>query len=111
MIAELTSKAVSGLHLDLLCMEGGKGFFLEDLSITAFCPIAQVIPAIDPRNPNKIFAPGDLVRCEVLKVIPASEKVIAGMRGNTLSPEMKHSVQLGLMFRKDLPSQFSYVII
>jgi len=108
-IAELNSKTITGFHFDLLCMDGGKGFFLEDLSLTAFCPIAQVIPAIDPRNPNKIFAPGDLVRCEILKLTPSLEKVVVGMKGNTLSPEMRHSVQLGLIFQPDLPLQFSYV--
>jgi ribosomal protein S1 len=90
-------------------MEGGRSCFLEDLDITAFCPVAQMIPAIDPKEPNKIFAPGDKVRCEILKITPAIEKVIVGMKGTAISAELTHSVQLGLILKGDIPLQLSYV--
>jgi len=88
-------------------VEGSRNLYLEDLEIIGYCPVGQMIPAIHPANPNKIFQPGDFVRCEILSVKPDSEKVVLGMKGNALSLEMKHSAQLGLTFESDFPIAYS----
>ena len=90
-------------------MEGGRGLVLDDLGIQAFCPTNQLVPPIDPKNPNRIYAAGDFVRCEILKVSPESERLVVGMKGNLLSPELLHSYQLGLIFEHELPSEYTYV--
>jgi len=108
-VAELTAETAAGLFFNLLCMEGARRLFLEELDIKAYCPVSQMIPAIHPGNPNKIFAPGDLVRCEILSVKPESGKVVLGMKGNALSVEMKHSAQLGLTFQSELPPAYTCV--
>lgn len=90
-------------------MENGRGLNLDDLGIEGFCPTSQMIPPIDPRNPNRIYADGDIVRCEILKVSPDIEKLILGMKGNALSPSMQHAYQLGLISPSDLPPEYTYV--
>lgn len=82
---------------------------LEDLGIKPFCPSSQAIMPSDPREANRAYESGDLVRVEVIEVQADNEKLVCGMKGVTLSPEMQHSFHLGLISRNDLPRQFTYV--
>jgi len=105
LIANVVSKSVSGLFLKLLCTDGGKHIVLEDLNLKAFCPTTHMIPA-DPIDTNRSYCAGDNIRLEVLEK-PESEKLVLGMKGVTLSPDLKHSYQLGLITKYDLPRQYS----
>jgi len=107
LIASVASKNPSGLILKLLSTDGGKHIVLEDLGIKPFCPLSQTVALTDSRDPNRTYESGDLVRVEVIEVSVDNEKLVCGMKGVTLSPEMQHSFHLGLISRHDLPRQFT----
>lgn len=90
--------------MKLLSTDGGKHIVLEDLGIKAFCPASHTVP---PREKND-YEIGDTVRVEVLEVSADSEKLVCGMKGVTLSPEMQHTFHLGKISRHDFPRQFTY---
>ncbi|OXA59693.1 Tetratricopeptide repeat protein 14 [Folsomia candida] len=103
LIASVYTKNNSGINLKLLSTDGGKHIVLEDLGIKAFCPASHTVP---PREKND-YEIGDTVRVEVLEVSADSEKLVCGMKGVTLSPEMQHTFHLGKISRHDFPRQFT----
>ncbi len=110
MIATVYSKNGSGLNLKLLSTDGGKHVVLEDLGIKAFCPASHTVPPTPTGGREKSFeyTTGDCVRVEVLEVSADSEKLVCGMKGTTLSPEMQHTFHLGSISRHEFPRQFTY---
>lgn len=90
-----------------MCTEGGKHVVLDDLNVRAFCPFQQTIPVADPRDPSRYFEIDDFIRVEILEVNPDTDKILVGMKGVTLSPELLHSFHLGLVSRHDLPRYYT----
>lgn len=104
LIASVHSKTNAGLNLKLISTDGGKHIVLEDLGIKTFCPSSQTVPAGEKSFDYQI---DDYVRVEVLEASPDSEKLVCGMKGVTLSPEMQHSFHLGLITKHEFPRQFT----
>lgn len=106
-IGKVIARASAGLTLKLVCTEGDKHLVLEELNIKSFCPTSHAIPVGDPKDPSRYYDVDDYIRTEVLEISIETEKLVTGMKGVTLSPELQHSFQLGLISRHDLPRYYT----
>ena len=43
--------------------------YVEDMRIKGFCPSAEMVPAADPRDSDRNYENGDIVRVAILEVI------------------------------------------
>ncbi|KAG8277703.1 Tetratricopeptide repeat protein 14 [Homalodisca vitripennis] len=107
-ISSITHKANSGLSLKVLCLDGECARSVSDLNIKAFCPTSNLISAVDKKNIPRTFMLNDLVCCEVLEVIPDSEKIICGMKGVHASD---HKARLGLFHSDEFPEVYNNAVI
>lgn len=64
----------------------------------------NLIPAMDKKNVTRPFLINDLVCAEVLEVVTSSEKIYAGMKGDTCDPSSRS--KLGLIHSEDLPPSY-----
>lgn len=70
----------------------------------AFCPVANIIPAVDRKGVTRSYMMNDSVCCEVLEVIPDTDKMVCGMKGTTQQPnEPELRPALGLVGADDFP--------
>ena len=104
-VGEVYSKSSSGLTFRLLCNDGGKRAYLEDLSMKGVCPASQVVP-LDPADPDKVYEEDDRARLEVLEVNYDSKKLVLGMKGIKISNDIRHAFPLGPIANDDLPRDF-----
>lgn len=106
-IGKVVSRSGSGIYMRLVCTENTKQIILDDLNVRGFCPIHQTIPVADPKDPSRYYDIDDFIRLEILEINPETERLITGMKGVTLSPELQHAFQLGMVSRYDLPPYYS----
>lgn len=72
--------------------------------VQAFCPVANIIPAVDKKGVTRSYMMNDYVCCEVLEIITDTDKVVCGMKGTTRSPgDPDPSPALGLITTDDFP--------
>ncbi|KPJ11888.1 Tetratricopeptide repeat protein 14-like [Papilio machaon] len=70
----------------------------------AFLPVANIIPAVDKKNVSRNYLMNDTVCCEVIEVIPDTDKMVCGMKGVTRGPEdPPPKPPLGLLSTDDFP--------
>ncbi|CAG7838105.1 unnamed protein product [Allacma fusca] len=106
-IAEVHSKTVAGLIFKLLCCDGGKRAYLEDLNIKGTCQPNQTVPFMDPTDTTRTYEEEDKVRLEILDINYESRKLGLGMKGTKLSNDMRHAFPLGpIHSHEDLPRQY-----
>lgn len=73
----------------------------------AFCPVANIIPAVDRKGVNRSYMMNDSVCCEVLEVIPDTDKMVCGMKGSTRQPgDPEPKPALGLISAEDFPLEY-----
>lgn len=69
--------------------------------------MANVIPAIDKKGLARTYMMNDSVCCEVLEVIPDSDKMVCGMKGTTRGPnDPEHQPALGLINADEFPTVY-----
>lgn len=74
------------------------------MNFQAFCPVANIIPAVDKKGVSRSYMMNDYVCCEVLEVIADTDKVVCGMKGLTRKPgDPEHRPALGLISTDDFP--------
>ncbi|XP_060536553.1 tetratricopeptide repeat protein 14 homolog isoform X2 [Cylas formicarius] len=104
-LGTIVSKQQSGMMLKVLCTTGNDGIkYAADINIKAFCPVANVIPAVDKKGVSRSYMMNDYVCCEVLEVIADTDKMVCGMKGVTRKPgESDPHPPLGLISTDDFP--------
>ncbi|XP_076253958.1 uncharacterized protein LOC143192473 isoform X4 [Rhynchophorus ferrugineus] len=105
-LGTIVSKQQSGMMLKVLCTTGNSGTvkYAADINIKAFCPVANVIPAVDKKGVSRSYMMNDYVCCEVLEVIADTDKMVCGMKGTTRKPgDPEHRPALGLIGTDDFP--------
>lgn len=80
--------------------------------LQAFCPVANIIPAVDKKGVTRSYMMNDSVCCEVLEVIPDTDKMVCGMKGTTRQPsDPEPQPPLGLIHTDDLPLVYKWVFM
>ncbi|ERL87322.1 tetratricopeptide repeat protein 14 homolog isoform X2 [Dendroctonus ponderosae] len=105
-LGTIVSKQQSGMMLKVLCTAGNDGVvkYAADINIKAFCPVANVIPAVDRKGASRSYMMNDYVCCEVLEVIADTDKMVCGMKGTSRKPgDPEHRPPLGLISTDDFP--------
>ncbi|XP_017777148.1 PREDICTED: tetratricopeptide repeat protein 14 isoform X2 [Nicrophorus vespilloides] len=105
-LGTIVSKTQSGMMLKVLCTSGvGEPVhYVADINVKAFCPVANVIPAVDRKGVGRNYMMNDTVLCEVLEVIADTDKIMCGMKGTTKQPtDPEIRPPLGLISADDLP--------
>uniref|UniRef100_V5GI62 Tetratricopeptide repeat protein n=1 Tax=Anoplophora glabripennis TaxID=217634 RepID=V5GI62_ANOGL len=105
-LGTIVSKQQSGMMLKVLCTTGigATVRYAADINIKAFCPVANIIPAVDKKGVSRSYMMNDYVCCEVLEVIADTDKVVCGMKGLTRKPgDPEHRPALGLISTDDFP--------
>ncbi|XP_056648965.1 tetratricopeptide repeat protein 14 homolog isoform X1 [Diorhabda sublineata] len=104
-LGAIVSKQQSGMMLKVLCTAGTSAIlYAADINIKAFCPVANVIPAVDKKGVARSYMMNDYVCCEVLEIIADTDKVVCGMKGVTRKPtDPEHQPALGLISNDDFP--------
>ncbi|XP_046987706.1 tetratricopeptide repeat protein 14 homolog isoform X2 [Schistocerca americana] len=102
----IVSKSVSGLMLKVLCSDGEQQRYVSDINVKAFCPMSSMIPAADKKSVTRNYLVNDTVCCEVLEVMPDTEKLVVGMKGFALPPDSEYSCRLGLITSEDFPEMY-----
>jgi hypothetical protein len=70
----------------------------------AFCPVANIIPAVDKKGITRSYMMNDSVCCEVIEKIPDSDKMVCCMKGTPRKPnEPERRPPLGLISADDFP--------
>jgi len=72
----------------------------------AFCPMTNLIPAVDKKNTARTYLLNEAVCCEVVEVVPDADKLLLGMKGTTLPPGSDQHSRLGLIMPEDFPDVF-----
>ncbi|KAK9738006.1 Tetratricopeptide repeat [Popillia japonica] len=105
-LGTIISKTQSGMMLKVLCTTGigATVHYVADINVKAFCPVANIIPAVDRKGVSRSYMMNDSVCCEVLEVIPDTDKMVCGMKGSTRDPNgPAHRPPLGLVSADDFP--------
>ncbi|XP_066255319.1 tetratricopeptide repeat protein 14 homolog [Euwallacea similis] len=105
-LGTIVSKQQSGMMLKVLCTAENDDVvkYAADINIKAFCPVANVIPAVDKKGVSRSYMMNDYVCCEVLEVIADTDKMVCGMKGITRKPgDPEHRPPLGLISTDDFP--------
>ncbi|CAH1105868.1 unnamed protein product [Psylliodes chrysocephalus] len=105
-LGTIVSKQQSGMMLKVLCTAsiGAPVLYAADINVKAFCPVANVIPAVDKKGVTRSYMMNDYVCCEVLEIISDTDKVVCGMKGITRkSSDPEHHPALGLISTDDFP--------
>lgn len=72
--------------------------------------MSNTIPAFDvKKNTTRGYAVNDTVICEVLEVIPDTDKMSVGMKGSMRHTEDPTAPPLGLIHADDYPNMYKYV--
>lgn len=78
--------------------------------LQAFLPVTNIIPAVDKKNVSRNYLMNDTVCCEVIEVIPDTDKMVCGMKGVTRGPDdPPPKPPLGLLSTDDFPLVYKYV--
>lgn len=78
--------------------------------LQAFLPVTNIIQAVDKKNVSRYYLMNDTVCCEVLEVIPDTDKMVVGMKGVTRGPDdPPPKPPLGLLSTDDFPLIYKYV--
>nr|CAD7570671.1 unnamed protein product [Timema californicum] len=73
---------------------------------SAFCPMSNIIPAADKKNLSRTYMMNDTVCCEVIEIIPDTDKLVCGMKGTLLPPGSDQGARLGLIHSDDFPPAY-----
>ncbi|XP_052104523.1 tetratricopeptide repeat protein 14-like isoform X2 [Mytilus californianus] len=104
-IGVVSSVMDSGLVITLLCLDSGKSRDIDQLRISAFCPVKELPKLFPNQDAIEGFQVRDKVRAVVLSVNPETEKLIVSMVERSL-PENNSDVKLALINEDEFPVQY-----
>ncbi|XP_030041107.1 tetratricopeptide repeat protein 14 isoform X2 [Manduca sexta] len=103
-IGAVINRTASGMMLKVLCTAGPTSRYVADINVKAFLPVTNIIPAVDKKNVSRNYLMNDTVCCEVIEVIPDTDKMVCGMKGVTrCSDDPPPKPPLGLLSTDDFP--------
>ncbi|KOB65341.1 Tetratricopeptide repeat protein 14 [Operophtera brumata] len=103
-IGAVINRTASGMMLKVLCTAGPTSRYVADINVKAFLPVTNIIPAVDKKNVSRNYLMNDTVCCEVIEVIPDTDKMVCGMKGVTRGPDDPlPKPPLGLLSTDDFP--------
>ncbi|XP_063529686.1 tetratricopeptide repeat protein 14 homolog isoform X3 [Cydia strobilella] len=103
-IGAVINRTASGMMLKVLCTAGPTSRYVADINVKAFLPVGNIIPAMDKKNVSRNYLMNDTVCCEVIEVIPDTDKMVCGMKGVTRGPDdPPPKPPLGLLSTDDFP--------
>ncbi|XP_023947463.1 tetratricopeptide repeat protein 14 isoform X2 [Bicyclus anynana] len=103
-IGAVINRTASGMMLKVLCTAGPTSRYVADINVKAFLPVGNIIPAVDKKNVSRNYLMNDTVCCEVIEVIPDTDKMVCGMKGVTRGPDdPPPKPPLGLLSTDDFP--------
>ncbi|XP_075992008.1 uncharacterized protein LOC142987248 isoform X5 [Anticarsia gemmatalis] len=103
-IGAVINRTASGMMLKVLCTAGPTSRYVADINVKAFLPVTNIIPAVDKKNLSRNYLMNDTVCCEVIEVIPDTDKMVCGMKGVTRGPDdPPPKPPLGLLSTDDFP--------
>lgn len=109
-IGAVFNRTASGMMLKVLCTAGPTSRYVADINVKAFLPVTNIIPAVDKKNLSRTYLMNDTVCCEVIEVIPDTDKMVCGMKGVTRGPDdPPPKPPLGLLSTDDFPLIYKYV--
>ncbi|KAJ0181651.1 hypothetical protein K1T71_002373 [Dendrolimus kikuchii] len=103
-IGAVINRTTSGMMLKVLCTAGPTSRYVADINVKAFLPVTNIIPAMDKKNVSRNYLMNDTVCCEVIEVIPDTDKMVCGMKGVTRgADDPPPKPPLGLLSTDDFP--------
>jgi hypothetical protein len=77
-------------------------FYIKNYSLQAFIYTENLVNAVDKKNVTRSFASNDLIRCEVLEVLPDVKKIGCGMKSD-VHDRFDSKDKLGLIVIEEFP--------
>ncbi|XP_023675731.2 tetratricopeptide repeat protein 14 [Paramormyrops kingsleyae] len=94
-----------GFFITLLCLAGGLERDIEDLELTALCPIRDVPSNGNHDDPLSYYQVGDLIRAGVKDIDRYHGKLTVSLQPSSLSQSLA-KLKLGVISREDLPLHY-----
>uniref|UniRef100_A0A674CMK8 Tetratricopeptide repeat domain 14 n=1 Tax=Salmo trutta TaxID=8032 RepID=A0A674CMK8_SALTR len=105
-IGRINSIRDFGFFVTLICMAGGLERDIEDLELTALCPLRDVPSNGNHDDPLSYYQINDLIRAGVKDIDRYHEKITISLQPSSRAPNLM-SLKLGVFSRDDLPLQYS----
>ncbi|XP_041704935.1 tetratricopeptide repeat protein 14-like isoform X2 [Coregonus clupeaformis] len=105
-IGRINSIREFGFFVTLICMGGGLERDIEDLELTALCPLRDVPSNGNHDDPLSYYQINDLIRAGVKDIDRYHEKITISLQPSSLAPNLMN-LKLGVFSRDDLPLQYS----
>ncbi|XP_041126334.1 tetratricopeptide repeat protein 14-like isoform X2 [Polyodon spathula] len=105
-IARINSIREFGFFVTLICLSGGLGRYIEDLEITALCPLRDVPTHGNHDDPLSYYQNGDLIQAGVKDVDRYHEKLTISLQPSSVPPSFSH-LKLGVIGVDDMPAHYS----
>ncbi|MBN3277996.1 TTC14 protein, partial [Polyodon spathula] len=105
-IGRINSIREFGFFVTVICLSGGLGRDIEDLEITALCPLRDVPTHGNHDDPLSYYQNGDLIQAGVKDVDRYHEKLTLSLQPSSLPPSLSH-LKLGVIGVDDMPAHYS----
>ncbi|KAK6483943.1 tetratricopeptide repeat protein 14-like isoform X1 [Huso huso] len=105
-IGRINSLREFGFFVTLICLSGGLERYIEDLEITALCPLRDVPTHGNHDDPLSYYQNGDLIQAGVKDVDRYHEKLTVSLQPSSLPPSLSH-LKLGVIGVDDMPAHYS----
>uniref|UniRef100_A0A6Q2XVH3 S1 motif domain-containing protein n=1 Tax=Esox lucius TaxID=8010 RepID=A0A6Q2XVH3_ESOLU len=105
-IGRINSIRDFGFFVTLICMGGGLERDIEDLELTALCPLRDVPSNGNHDDPLSYYQMNDLIRAGVKDIDRYHEKITISLQPSSLATNLV-SQKLGVLSKDDLPLHYS----
>ncbi|XP_018612417.2 tetratricopeptide repeat protein 14 isoform X2 [Scleropages formosus] len=105
-IGRINSIRDFGFFITLICMGGGLEREIEDLELTALCPIREVPSNGNHDDPLSYYQMGDLIRAGVKDIDRYHGKLTVSLHPSSLSPNLA-KLKLGVISAEEMPLHYS----
>ncbi|KAJ7992892.1 hypothetical protein DPEC_G00266790 [Dallia pectoralis] len=105
-IGRINSIRDFGFFVTLICMGGGLERDIEDLEITALCPLRDVPSNGSRDDPLSYYQVNDLIRAGVKDIDRYHEKITISLQPSSVAASLV-SLKLGVLSKDDLPHHYS----
>ncbi|MGH0126720.1 UNVERIFIED_CONTAM: hypothetical protein FKN15_062889 [Acipenser sinensis] len=105
-IGRINSIREFGVFVTLICLSGGLERYIEDLEITALCPLRDMPTHGNHDDPLSYYQNGDLIQAGVKDVDRYHEKLTVSLQPSSLPPSLSH-LKLGVIGVDDMPAHYS----
>uniref|UniRef100_A0A8C9V1N3 Tetratricopeptide repeat domain 14 n=1 Tax=Scleropages formosus TaxID=113540 RepID=A0A8C9V1N3_SCLFO len=104
-IGRINSIRDFGFFITLICMGGGLEREIEDLELTALCPIREVPSNGNHDDPLSYYQMGDLIRAGVKDIDRYHGKLTVSLHPSSLSPNLA-KLKLGVISAEEMPLHY-----